>query len=118
MPDYASLAKTSARLLKSFGRAVTVRKYTKGAYDPATGTASTTYTDTILNGVTLRFGKGQSLFNGNQIQANDARLLLDPKAVLNVADKIIIGGVQWGVVAISSLHPDGTELLHDLHIRR
>lgn len=118
MPDYATLAKTSARLIKKFGRAVTVRKYTQGAYDPNAGTTSNTYTDTVFNGVTLKIGNGQTLHNGNQIQANDARLLLEPSAVFSTTDKVLIGGVQWGIVSIGSLHPDGTELLHDLHIRR
>lgn len=118
MPNYTNLAKTSARLVKKFGRLVTIRNYIQGAYDTNTGTASNTYTDTVYNGVILKFGNGQTLFNGNQIQSNDARLLLDPSAVLSVTDKVLIGSVQWGIVSLSSLHPDSTELLHDLHIRR
>ena len=118
MPDYANLAKTSSRLVKNFGRAVTIRKYTQGSYDPNTGTASNTYADTVFNALTLNFGNGQTLHNGNQIQANDARLLLEPSAVFSITDKVFIGGIEWGIVSIGSLHPDGTELLHDLHIRR
>ena len=118
--DYVRAAATSKRLLESFGmsRPITIRKTTVGAYDPTTGNAGSVTTNTIKHGVVLSFGSGQTLERGNAILANDSRLLLEPSAVFKVTDKIIIDGVQWGIISFADTNPAGIQVLYDLHIRR
>lgn len=118
--DYNRAAATSKRLLERFGnyRPITIRKSSIGAYNPLTGTASSTTTDTVKYGVVLPFGKGQTLERGNAILVNDSRLLLEPSSVFTVTDKLIIDGVMWGIVSPTEINPAGTPVLYDLHIRK
>ena len=118
--DYVKLAETSKRLLEKFGkkRPITIRKTVVGAYNPSTGSASSTVTDTIKHGVVLDFGKGATLERGNAILANDQRLLLEPSVDISVTDKVIIDGVQWGVISVNDCNPAGVPLIYDLHIRK
>jgi hypothetical protein len=116
--NYTAIAAQAAQAISIAGQSVTIRKFTAGAYDPATGTASSTFTDTVTSGCLLPFGSGQTFFNGGQIITNDARLLLDPAADFAITDSVFVGGVEFNIVSNLYLNPAGVNCLHDLHLRR
>ena len=114
---YASNAATVLRLLTKYGQDVTLRSYTPGTYNPATGTATPTQTDTTRKGAIFDFGAGQTLERGTLIQGGDKRLLVDPTASINPQDHFIVGGVEYVIVSIGELNPAGTRILYDIHLR-
>jgi hypothetical protein len=116
--DYVAIAEDAKQALTEDGMSVTIRKVVVGEYDPSTGSASNTVTDTVKQGLILPFGRGQAFFNGKPIVTNDERLLLEPSAVFEVTDSVLIGGVEYNIVSASPFHPAGITCLHDLHIRR
>lgn len=116
--NYASVAATAIRLLKRFGAPVTLRNYTIGTYDPATGATTTAYTDVVHNGVLLDFGAGQvNAAGGGLIQAGDKRLLLEPGTVPALEDHVIVGGTEYVIKGVGEVKPAGVPVLYDLHLR-
>jgi hypothetical protein len=116
--DYAAIAEDAKQALTEDGISVTIRKVVVGEYDPATGSASNTVTETVKKGLVLPFGSGQTFFNGKPILTNDERLLLEPSAVFELTDSVLIGGIEYNIVSAVSIAPAGIKCLHDLHIRR
>ena len=116
--DYAAIAESSLAALTDAGQNVTRRTYTTGAYDPATGMASSTTADTTRKGVILDFGSGKTLERGTLIQIGDKRLLLDAEGVVLPDDHFIIGGVEYAIVSIGEVNPAGICVLYDLHLRK
>lgn len=116
--DYTSIAGNALAALTGAGQNVTRRTYTTGAYDPATGIASSTTTDTTRKGVILDFGSGKTLERGTLIQVGDKRLLLDAEATVLPDDHFIIGGVEYSIVSIGEVNPAGICVLYDLHLRK
>lgn len=115
--DYAKAAATALRLLTQFGRDVTVRSYTVGTYDPATGANSVTTSDVTKKGALLDFGAGKTLVNGGLIQVGDKRLLLESSAAPSPQAHIIVGSVEYVIISVGEVNPAGTPVLFDLHLR-
>lgn len=117
MIDYASLAAGALDALTEAGQTVTLRTYSSGTYDPAAGSATTTYTDSSRIGVVLDFGSGQTMTRGSLIQGGDKRLLLEATgAAPTLKDHFIINGVEYVTVSIGEINPAGTPVLYDLHL--
>lgn len=115
--DYAKSAATAKRLLTQFGRTVTLRNYTIGTYDTATGANAVTYADTTWKGTLLDFGSGKTLERGGLIQVGDKRLLLESGAAPQLEDRIIAGGAEYAIIAVGEVNPAGVAVLFDLHLR-
>jgi hypothetical protein len=116
--DYAKSAATALRLLTKFGQPVTLRKQTAGAYDPATGTATITTSDTAGNAAILEFSDGERYQAGTTIQEGDKKALLNAAAVTPAPnDLLIAGSVTWTVLGVKTLAPAGTVVLYELHLR-
>ena len=119
---YAKTAATATRLLTQFGRTVTRRAYTAGAYNAATGAATPTTTDTSRIGALFDYGdssrRGEQYVRGSLVKAGDKQLLLDPNGAADVSDHYLIGGVEYSVVSASEVNPAGTVVLYDLHLTR
>lgn len=116
--DYASIAANALAALTDAGQDVTLRTYTAGTYDPATGTATPTTADTTRKGVIFDFGGGATLERGTLIQVGDKRLLLDAEASVSQQDHFVIGGVDYSIVSIGEVNPAGTCVLYDIHLRK
>ncbi|MDD5385351.1 MAG: hypothetical protein PHG89_10790 [Gallionella sp.] len=114
--DWAELQADVADTISGFGL-VTQRAYTVGAYDPATGEATTSTADSTRRGVVLDFGAGQTLCRGTLIQQGDKRLLLDAVAPVNMQDHFIVNSVEYVVVSIGEINPAGTCVLYDIHLK-
>lgn len=121
MFDYTKSQATANRLLAKFGRDITHRRVTEGAYDPDTGTVTNTTVDTTIKAADFDFADKT---NGNQytditIQATDRYALVSPDiAAIDVSDKLIIGGVTWNIINVKQLAPAGTTVLWSCHIRK
>lgn len=114
--DWTELQAEVLDVIAGFGL-VTQRAYTIGTYDPATGEATTTSTDSLRRGIILDFGAGQTLCRGTLIQGGDKRLLLDGTSAVLMQDHFIINAVEYVVVSIGEINLAGTPLLYDLHVK-
>lgn len=117
MSLYSDLAKISLDLLTRFGQVITRREFTTGAYDPATGAASQTFTDTQRKGALFDFGAGVTSVRGQLIQVKDKRLLVDATNTITADDNFIVGDTEYTVVTMGEISPAGTPVVYDLHIR-
>lgn len=117
--DYAAIAKSAKASLADAGQLVTRRAGTAGAYDPATGTAGVTVSDSQRTAVVLDFGAGQTMVRGVQIKGGDKRLLLEATgSAPDLTDRYVIGGNEYTVVSIGETNPAGVPVLYDLHLTR
>ena len=111
------LRKVASKLMAKFGGTVTIRRITIGAYNPTTGTAAETTSDTELRGVL----KDVSVREVNDlIQSGDKRLTVaaaDVAAVPNTADRVLIGGVTHQVIRVTTVEQDNTAITHELILR-
>lgn len=119
--NYAGSAATALKLLQNFGQAVTLRKQTAGAYDPATGSATVTTADHAGTGVLLDYklvNSGQMLEN-SMVQAGDKKLLLAPDiAATPEPDDLVIAQGTWRIVNVKAVNPAGTVVLYELQLRK
>lgn len=117
MSFYSDLAKVTLDLLKRYGQGIIRREFVAGAYDPATGTASQSFTDTERKGALFDFGAGVTSVRGQLIQVKDKRLLVDATGAITADDNFIVGGTEYTVVTMGEISPAGTPVVYDLHIR-
>ena len=120
--DYAKLADKALKLLTKHGQDITLRTTVVGDYNPSTGTATTTVTDTTRKGVIFDYNLvvyGNDTINNTLVQAGDKRLYLDANGVApSLNDQVIVGGVTFQIKNIKDLSPAGTCILFDCTIRR
>ena len=111
------LRKVASKLMAKFGGEATIRRITVGAYDPATGTAAETTSDTALRGVL----EDISLREVNDlIQAGDKRLIVaaaDTAAVPTMADRVIIAGRSLQVIEVRTIEQDNEPITYELILR-
>lgn len=116
--DYSQSESRALSMLTKYGRDVTLRSYTTGTYNTATGTATPSTSDTTRKGALFDFGAGQTVSRGTLIQVGDKRLYLDAEATVNPQDHIIIDSVDYQIANIGEINPAGTRVLYDLHLRK
>lgn len=117
MSLYDRLAATAAALLEKYGQDVTVRNYTTGTYNPATGQNAMTSSDSTRKGALFSFGKGQALGPGGLVQVGDKKLLLEAgSSAPSLEDNIVVGGEVYVVKGIEPADPAGTPVLYTLHL--
>ena len=112
-----SLRKTASKLVKKLGADVTIRVITVGAYDPATGTASETTSDTTIKGVIEDVNAREV---NDLVQAGDRRLLIaaaDVTAIPTVKDKILVSSVTHQVIRVRTIEQDNQAITHELILR-
>ncbi len=112
-----SLRKTASKLVKKFGGDVTFKVITVGAYNPVTGTASETTSDTTIKGV-LEDVSAREI--NDLVQAGDRRLTVaaaDLSAAPKISDKVSIGGVTHQIIRVSSVEQDNQAITHELILR-
>jgi hypothetical protein len=123
--DYTLDRADAAAMLAEDGQSMTLTRRTSGAYDPATGSASiTTTTQTVYGAIfplsafakqqgNVVFGDQQCLLAGE----TTAGVALNP--VPKVDDTLTdANSVVWSIISVEPLSPAGTDVLHDLVIRR
>jgi len=116
--NYGKTRDLASRQLKAFGRSVTLRRYTIGAYNAELGVAAQTSADETRTGVLLEFGFSQTRGPGGLIQGGDRRMLMDADAAApNLEDHVVVGTEVYVIKGISETNPAGTPVLYDLHLR-
>ena len=121
--DYLETASDVDELLIEFGQPVTIRTVTTGAYDPATGSVSSSSADVIGNGAVFDFVlhlSGTSFVAGTLIASGDKQLLLSPVGITppQPGSLVIIGGVTWKIEAVKVTGPAGIAVLYELLLRK
>jgi len=111
------LRKVATKLMSKFGGDVTLRTVTPGIYNPTTGTASEATSDVTIKGV-LEDVNAREV--GDLIQAGDRRLTIaaaDVSAVPTTADRVVISGVTYQVIRITTIEQDNQPITHELILR-
>lgn len=118
---YTRSAATALRLLTKYGQSVTLRTYTAGAYDNATGTVTNTTADTTRQAALFDYKSnsyGQTLASGTLIQQGDKKCLMDANAAApTLADHVIVGSIEYVIKDIQELNPAGTPIIYTLLLR-
>lgn len=119
--NYSASQATATRLLTKFGRNVTRHAYTVGAYDPSTGSATATATDSTRIAAVLDYSdqsrSGERYVRGNLVIASDKKLLLDGTGPATVTDEYTVGSERYSVVSVKELNPAGTSVMYEIHAR-
>jgi hypothetical protein len=111
------LRKVASKLMAKFGGTATIRRITIGAYNPTTGTAAETTSDTELRGVVEDVNVREI---NDLIQSGDKRLTVaaaDVAAVPSTADRVLIGGVTHQIIRVTTIEQDNTAITHELILR-
>ena len=111
------LRKVASKLMAKFGGVATIRRVTPGVYNPATGTASETTSDTALRGVLEDVNVREV---NDLIQSGDKRLTVaaaDVAAVPSTADRVLIGGITHQIIRVTTVEQDNTAITHELILR-
>ena len=112
-----SLQKTASKLMSKFGGDVTIRVITVGAYNPTTGTASESTTDTTVKGV-LEDVNAREV--NDLVQAGDRRLTIaaaDTSTAPTAADKVVISSVVHQVIRVTTIEQDNQPITYELILR-
>ena len=111
------LRKVASKLMAKFGGTATIRRITIGAYNPTTGTAAETTSDTVLRGVL----EDVSVREVNDlIQSGDKRLTVAAADVANApitSDKVLIASVVHQVIRVTTVEQDNEPITHELILR-
>jgi hypothetical protein len=111
------LRKVASKLMAKFGGTATIRRITIGVYNPTTGTAAETTSDTVLRGVLEDVNVREV---NDLIQSGDKRLTVaaaDVAAVPSTADRVLVGGVTHQVIRVTTVEQDNTAITHELILR-
>lgn len=112
-----ALRKAASKLMAKFGGVATIRRITIGAYDPATGTAAETTSDSVVRGVMEDVTKREV---NDLIQSGDKRLMVAAADLANApttADRVIIGGRSLQVIQVRTIEQDNIAITHELMLR-
>ena len=111
------LRKVASKLMAKFGGTATIRRITIGAYNPTTGTAAETTSDTVLRGV-LEDVNAREV--NDLIQSGDKRLTVAAADVANApitSDKVLIASVVHQVIRVTTVEQDNEPITHELILR-
>ena len=109
---YAGLVKTAQALIAKFGTERTLTRTAQGAFDPLTGTYTSTTTDYALNGVQV--GINEAWKGKFVVEVGDSVFLVEAGIVVpEVGDKI----EGMNVVAVEPVKPADVAILYKLQAR-
>ena len=111
------LRKVASKVIAKFGGEITIRRITAGVYNPTTGTASETNTDTAVRGVL----EDVSVREVNDlIQSGDKRLAVAAADFANApitSDKVLFASVVQPVIRFTAVEQDNEPITHELILR-
>jgi len=117
MTFYAKMAATALKLLKKFGKPVTLKRVTGSSVDPITGVV-TAGTDASVITTGLIKPYPDNMVDGTRILASDRELVLSAEHVPLPSDKPLVNGENWAVVNITTISPTGTPVCYMIQVRR
>ena len=115
--DYAKMQATAKRLLKRFGKSITVIVLTGKPYDAATRTNTPVYTDSIGYGVKTNFNNSE--IDGSLILSSDIKLIIENLDLRPVIDSLVtLSGVEYRVSSVGVVEPADINLVYVLGLRK
>lgn len=112
-----SLRKTASKLMAKFGGEVTIRRITTGAYNPTTGTATPTASETVVRGVLEAVSEREL---NDLIKSTDKKLTVaavDLAAEPSVSDQVTISNRILQVVQVNKIEQDNEPIVFELFLR-
>ena len=120
--DYSGVATTASVLFAKFGKDITLRKVSRGTYDPTTGASTDTSTDYTVKGIAKSplSAPVSMYFFGNAVDTSGVkdyqRIVKIPALGMTVApesgDQMIFEGRTWQVMAAQPINPGTIGLLY------
>ena len=111
---------TAERLIRDFGKTVTIRRVTR-SFDPSNGKASETHED-VLAKVAPPQRFREALIDGTLVQSGDLRAELAAEGLAVVPeparDRIIIDGTAWSLQRVDPVMSGAQTALYTLHLRK
>lgn len=115
--NYTRMQATASRLLKKFGKEITVQVLTGETLDIPTQSKVNIYTDVTGNGVTGKFNNNE--IDGSLILTTDLKLTIENLSIPPVINsKVSIDGVDYRVASVSKSKPAGINLLYKIGLRK
>lgn len=121
MVDYVGIRARADKMVKKYGRAMTLKKQASSVYDPATSTNTLTETSYTVYGVAFDYDiltTGKRNEKGNLVEVGDKHAYVSAKdlaVVPEVNDTLVIGSEIWKIIRIPmDLNPGGTTVLYEL----
>lgn len=111
-----ALTAVALSLHNKFGTAATLKQTTTGAYNPATGQASTTVVDLEVFGVPARYSTFEL---GDTIEEGDIRFTIAGDAATpDVDDTVTFGGDTYRVISVKAQYATDNVAYYELQLRR
>jgi len=112
-----SLSKVASKIIKKFGVECTFTRYTKDAFDPATGLQTITETTFEGYGVKDKFKKNE--VNGEAVLFSDIKLILEKTDTVPViGDECAINGsVSYRVMDVTPIDPAHEDIIYEVQLR-
>lgn len=118
--NYTRMTSTALRLITRFGKAWTVRRYTKGTYDPSNNTRTTSATtDYTVQGMLSDYQQRE--IDGTNILKGDKLLLVAASGLAitpTITDLLVEGSTLYKIVNIEQIKPASTVLYYKLQLRQ
>lgn len=116
MSFYEGLQATAGRLMGTYGRSVTLKRVTPGAFNPTTGTfAAGTTANHPFSAVITDFETAE--IDGTLIQVGDKKLIGQPPIEPVVGDTLEDGSKTYRVERLLETKPGPVSLIYELHLR-
>lgn len=116
MDFYDGVQEVATELLTEFGSIGQLKVVTTGAYNPATGSASTSTTPTDVTACV--FDYAAHMIDGTRIVTGDKQVYLTAAVTPKPGDVLAWQGVDYRVVTSKPLAPAGVLVLNELQIRK
>ena len=111
-------AQTAARLLAKYGEPVTVTFTDWAEYDPITGAADGTTTQSTVSAVAYPSNYQTKEIDGSVIQAGDIRLILELIAPLPVVGcLVLVDGTTYRIMHVKPIRLSGDNIIFICQIR-
>ena len=112
-----SLQKTARKLITKFGGSITIRRVTTGAYNPTTGTATPTTSDTTIKGV---LEDVQQREVNDLVKGSDKKLTIaaaDLSFEPAVSDQVSVSGRIFQCIQVNRIEQDNTAIVFEMYLR-
>jgi hypothetical protein len=112
-----SLRKTASKLMLRFGGQVTIRRITTGAYNPTTGVATPTVSESVIRGlledVTEREINDLIKSTDKKLTIAAADLAYEPA----ISDQVTVSSRIMQVVEVRKIEQDNTPIVFEMFLR-
>ena len=115
--NYPKMQATASRLLKRFGKSITVNVLTGKTFDASTRTNTPTYSDVIGYGVKATFNNRE--IDGSLILSSDIKLIIENLSLRPVIDSLVtLSGVEYRVSSVGVVEPADLNIVYILGLRK